>query len=65
MKGKPLIAAALVLALIGAAAGILHHAKSGQRHAIKHAPIDRVYARRLFAKYSSINRLGNPTAINN
>lgn len=31
MKGKPLIAAALVLALIGAAAGILHHAKSGQR----------------------------------
>ena len=30
MNGKPLIAAALVLALIGAAAGILHHAKSGQ-----------------------------------
>ncbi|MEI8289243.1 MAG: exosortase-associated EpsI family protein [Verrucomicrobiota bacterium] len=31
MKGKTIIAAIAVLALMGVAAGILHHAKSGQR----------------------------------
>ena len=31
MKGKNLFAAVIVLALIGAAAGVLHHFKSGQR----------------------------------
>ena len=31
MKAKTFIAAAVVLALLGGAAGLLHHVKSGQR----------------------------------